>query len=237
MLVSKDFPESKINEVANYTAPDTPIASLESGVISWSPIKGAKNYSVFRNGKLLENTAETSVNVSSPDFSEYQVMAVDSNGVQSFASEPILVPGNQTSEVVQVENFVPKSGKDYNGFEGKGFVEVSKTVNRSINIPVEIKSAGTYAISFRYSNGNGPINTENKCAIRTLKTDGVFAGTVVLPQRGKNEWSNWGLSNYIHADLTKGKHKLTISFDPSNENMNGEINQAMLDAVFLYKVE
>lgn len=237
VLESQDNPESKINKVANYTTPDTPVASLENGVLSWSAVKSAKSYRILMNGSVQQNCTETSIRVPEQGFREYQVMAVDSNGVQSFASEPILVSGNEAPEIVQVENFAPKSGKDYKGFEGNGFVEISKTVNRSITIPVEVKSAGTYAIAFRYANGNGPINTENKCAIRTLKTDGAFAGTVVLPQRGKNEWSNWGFTNYIHTDLTAGKHTLNISFEPSNENMNGEINQAMLDAVYLYRLD
>jgi hypothetical protein len=237
VLESQDLTESKINKVPNYTAPDTPVASIENGVLSWSSVKGAKSYRILKNGSGQQNITETSIRVPEQGFREYQVVAVDSNQVSSFASEPILVPGNQAPEVVQVEDFAAKSGKDYKDFEGKGFVELSKTVNRSITIPIEIKEDGTYAISFRYANGNGPINTENKCAIRTLKADGNFAGTVVLPQRGKNEWSNWGFSNYIHTDLTKGKHTLTISFEPSNENMNGEINQAMLDAVYLYRME
>lgn len=237
VLESRDLPESKINKVANYTAPDTPITSLENGVLSWSSIKGAKSYQILKNGNVQQTITETAIRVPEQTFSEYQVMAVDSNGVQSFASEPVLVPGSQAPEVIQVENFAPKSANDYKDFEGNGFVEVSKTLNRSITVPVEIKSAGTYAITFRYANGNGPINTENKCAIRTLKADGIFAGTLVLPQRGKNEWSNWGFSNYIHANLAAGKHTLNISFEPSNENMNGEINQAMLDAVYLYKIE
>lgn len=237
VLESKDFQESKINKVANYTAPDTPITSLENGVLSWSSIKGAKSYQILKNGNVQQTITETAIRVPEQTFSEYQVLAVDSNGVQSFASEPVLVPGSQAPEVIQVENFAPKSANVYKDFEGNGFVEVSKTLNRSITVPVEIKSAGTYAITFRYANGNGPINTENKCAIRTLKADGIFAGTVVLPQRGKNEWSNWGFSNYIHANLAAGKHTLNISFEPSNENMNGEINQAMLDAVYLYKIE
>lgn len=237
VLDSKDFTESKINTVPNYTTIDTPLASHSNGVLSWSSIKGAKSYQVLKNGKVQQNITETSIRVPDQDYSEYQVMAVDSNQVSSFASEPVIVPGNIVPEVIQVENFAPKSVEKYKDFEGSGFVEISKTVNRSISIPVEIKASGTYAIAFRYANGNGPINTENKCAIRTLKTDGNFTGTVVLPQRGKNEWSNWGFSNFIHAKLIKGKHQLIISFEPSNENMNGEINQAMLDAVYLYKME
>lgn len=85
-------------------------------------------------------------------------------------------------------------------------------------------------------NGNGPINTENKCAIRTLKADHVFAGTFVFPQRGNGEWSNWGFSNGVKLKLTKGRHTLTLQFENANENMNGQINQAMLDYLSVIKI-
>jgi hypothetical protein len=86
-----------------------------------------------------------------------------------------------------------------------------------------------YAIDFRYANGNGPTNTENKCAIRTLFVDNVPINAIVFPQRGKEEWSNWGFSNALKVPLKKGKHIIAISMETANENMNGEINQAMID--------
>jgi hypothetical protein len=35
--------------------------------------------------------------------------------------------------------------------------------------------------------------------------------------------------------LTKGKNTLSIVFEDNNENMDGEINQAMLDEVVIYR--
>jgi hypothetical protein len=108
-------------------------------------------------------------------------------------------------------------------------VETGKNIHTNINIPVTVKETGLYAVDLRYANGNGPVNTENKCAIRTLDVNGKFAGTFVLPQRGREEWSNWGFSNPVKVRLTKGINTLSIRFAEYNENMNGEINQAMLD--------
>ncbi len=105
-----------------------------------------------------------------------------------------------------------KSMLDFKGFSGSGFVEINTKENRNVNIPVDINEPGLYAISFRYANGNGPVNTENKCAIRTLSVDEKFSGTVIFPQRGKEEWSNWGFSNAIQATLTKGKHVMNSCF-------------------------
>ena len=105
-----------------------------------------------------------------------------------------------------------------------------------VTIPVNIPKDGTYAIDFRYANGNGPTNTENKCAIRTIKDDATILGTFVFPQRGVDEWSNWGFSNFVQAFFKKGKHKIVLSYEPWNENMNGSINQAMVDYMRVIKI-
>jgi len=105
----------------------------------------------------------------------------------------------------------------------------------SFTIPAD--DAGTYAISFRYANGNGPVNTENKCAIRSLRSGGVLKGTFVFPQRGIGEWSNWGNSNAVQVQLEKGNHTFNLELEPSNENMNGSVNQALLDFVQVEKLK
>jgi hypothetical protein len=117
------------------------------------------------------------------------------------------------------------------GYSGDGFTEISRGIHRRITIPISIKQPGHYAIDFRYSNGNGPVNTENKCAIRNLKVDSQQAGALVFPQRGKDDWSNWGYSNASIVTLTDGPHNVILSFDDNNENMNGAVNQALLDAM------
>jgi hypothetical protein len=81
------------------------------------------------------------------------------------------------------------------------------------------------------------VNTENKCAIRTLELNGKFAGTIVLPQRGRQEWSNWGYSNAVKLKLVKGTHTLTIRLAGYNDNMNGETNQAMVDNLRVIRLD
>jgi hypothetical protein len=92
-------------------------------------------------------------------------------------------------------------------------------------------------IDYRYSNGNGPVNTENTCALRALYLDSKGIGTLVFPQRGKEEWSNWGFTNSVRVFIPKGNHIVRISFDPANENMNGGINQAMIDYLRVMRIQ
>jgi hypothetical protein len=139
--------------------------------------------------------------------------------------------------MVELEEQMKPAAYTYKGFSGKGFVEISRSINSTVNLQVDIKTSGVYAIDFRYSNGNGPSNTENKCAIRTVKVNGVKEGTLVFPQRGNEEWSNWGFSNPVLVNLQKGRQQISLSLDPANENMNMEINQAMLDYLRIRKIK
>lgn len=231
ILTDQAFPDANIQKVPNYTTVETPVVTFNSGLLSWSPIEGAKAYTVLRNGKILTQFAQTSLKIKAKGYAEYQVLAIDCNNVSSFASEPLIVASEDAQQLYEAERYAPKSLLNYKNFRGDGFVEINKTQNRVLAVPINVPKSGLYSVSFRYANGNGPVNTENKCAIRTFKADGKYSGTVILPQRGTNEWSNWGNTNSVQLKLTKGSHRLELVLEPQNENMNGDVNQAMVDAI------
>lgn len=147
---------------------------------------------------------------------------------EAFEAEPT-EPPTKKEIIYQAEDYAAKSTLPYKDYNGNGFIEISNTANRNITIPVNIDTDGDYYIDFRYANGNGPVNTENKCAIRTLSVDGKQIDALVFPQRGKDEWSNWGYSNALKVPMKKGKHLITLTFEEANNNMNITINQAMID--------
>jgi hypothetical protein len=207
-------------------SPPAPVVKVQGQLLSWDKIEAA-NYTVIHNGKEIAKIAVP--NYTAAQSGEYQVIAYDSLGNSSFASEPVLLYPEQKINHIDLSLVTDKSDLPYQGYSGKGFIEISKTKNRQVNLIIKVPETGTYALDFRYANGNGPGNTDNKCAVRTLSLDGSFAGTFVFPQRGKDEWSDWGYSNTLQLELIKGSHELTLSFEDWNENMNGEINQAMLD--------
>jgi hypothetical protein len=234
-LKSQAPAEANVNRVANLFSPETPQVSVANGQLSWAAIKDAQTYRVLKNGQPVNASGALTYTVPAGDYAEYQVLAIDNKGLESFASEPLAV-GAPAAEV-QLETVAAPASYAYKGFSGKGFVEVSTTKNQRLTLPVEVPEAGLYALDFRYANGNGPINTNNKCAIRTLRNgQGQLLGTVVLPQRGVEEWSNWGFSNSILVPLAKGKSTLTLTYEPANTNMNGAVNQAMLDYLRVRRV-
>ncbi|MBB3188142.1 MGH1-like glycoside hydrolase domain-containing protein [Microbacter margulisiae] len=237
VLANNTFPDYKIHKVVDYTSPETPAVTLAGKKLLWKSVQGAVSYLVLKNGHAVMHTINLSYPVQGNHYAEFQVIAVDKNGVESFASEPLAVNTSWDAQTLEMEKYAPKAGYPYKNYSGSGFVEISKTQNRSITIPVNIRMPGIYAIRFRYANGNGPINTDNKCALRTLRIDHQQAGTIVFPQRGTNEWSNWGYSNTVQVSLTKGQHQIVLSFEPSDENMNGAINQAMLDCMVINRIK
>ena len=237
VLANQGLQDGKVHGVPVEFTPVTPKAVLKDNTLSWNKVEDAVSYLVIRNGKQLEKTSATQLDVNHPGYASYQVIAVDAEGLESFASEPVVAVPASDKVILEAEKAAGKVALPYKGFSGDGFIEISKTKNRTVTFNVTVPEAGVYAVDFRYANGEGPINTENKCAIRTLKQGNTFLGTIVLPQRGTDEWSDWGFTNSVEVKLDKGSQKLTLSFEPANENMNGEINRAMVDYIRLVKLQ
>jgi len=237
VMKNKRFNDDDYKLVQNrFSLPD-PQVKLGGSVLSWSHIPGSASYIVIRNGEPLKETGEMSFEIDPEQFGEYQISAVDSAGTSSFYSEPFLVYPEEKEMILECEQYTAKSGKGYSNYSGAGFVEISKTLNREISLPLLVKNAGTYQLDIRYSNGTGPWNTDNNCAVRSLTVNGNYEGVVVFPQRGTEEWSDWGFSNAVTVELHQGENKLTLSFESWNNNMDGEINEAMLDHIRIIQID
>lgn len=217
--------------VPEVSAGTTPKSVMGAATLTWPAVKGAVQYKVLKDGVGIAVIKKTEWRAENDHSSEYQVIAMDSSGVESFASEPVRIGAEDHTRYYQAEDVAPQATYGYKGFMGAGFIEVGMQVHRVVRFTVEAQETGEYMLDLRYANGNGPTNTENMCAIRTLVVDEKVAGTVVLPQRGKNEWSNWGYSNAIRVKLDKGKHQVELRLEDFDENMNGGINQAMVDCL------
>lgn len=250
-MADNDIAPMKVNRTANVKAPLTPLTRFThdsdiaaanpdapyENTLQWNPIEYIAGYIVLRDGQRIATTRQTSFDASIPGV--YQVIGFDSNGVESFASEPInnspsvrIKPSTVKTVMTSKEvSYQPENGK-INGYTGKGFAEVDHNA-APVVFDVEVANDGDYFFSLRYANGNGPVNTENKCAIRTLFVDGVKAGTIVMPHRGVANWDDWGMTNIVPVKISKGAHKVTIEMMPYDENMNLSTNHALIDALIL----
>ncbi|WP_462319759.1 alpha-L-rhamnosidase-related protein, partial [Marinilabilia sp.] len=224
--VVKDKP---LNLAEFRVSPETPEVSIEGDSLKWQAVGGAAKYQIVRNGELVSETEELSYWLPADQKQgEYQVMAIDEKGSQSFLSEPVVVDVKDKL-VLEAEDFYRMAENDNAGYSGSGYIDFTKANNATLDFQTTIPESGEWFISFRYANGSGPVNTDNKCAIRSLFVNDQFASSVVFPQRGTNEWANWGITNTIPLTLKKGINQFEIDFEPFNENMNGEVNRFMLD--------
>ncbi len=252
-LADNDFESMAVNHTANVKAPLTPRTWFEHdpnrkafgvplmNTLRWQPIEYAAFYEVWRNGKIVAETRCTEYEATVSG--EYQVVAFNEDSTPSFASEPL---SNSARYTFEFENEVTemsspevsyKPRHTIAGWHGKGFVETDHNTPMP-SIDISVKESGRYAITLIYANGNGPVNTENKCAVRTLNLDGSKAGTLVMPHRGVANWDDWGQSNSVIVNLAAGtKHVLTFPMNSCDENMNLTTNHAIVDRVIVERVE
>jgi hypothetical protein len=217
----KELPAPPLNMVKSVAAPDTPVVRREADSLQWAGIPGAQSYQVYRNGKRFKSTQKTDFAYEASDqFVEYQVSAIDAAKTESFLSEPV-----QIGEALHF-----KAGDSE-------YVTLDIVQQPTLSIRGQVPVQGSYRLTFRYANGSGPINTDNKCATRTLFVDGKRIGPIVLPQRGQNDWTNWGVSSAQMVQLTGGEHRFELRLEPSNQNMNGSTNTARIASMFATRLE
>lgn len=242
VLDDNDMTTTRINAVPNLKAPLTPTTWLDTDPstgalqLNWNPIEYIASYKVLHNGRQVAVVRTTSWSVDT--IGEWQVIGIASDGTEGFASEPRYVgqtqayqPAGEGTEMVSGE-ISYRPAEPLQGYHGAGFREIDHSTG-AITIPVQVNAAGRYAMTLRYANGNGPVNTENKCAIRSVYVNGERVGVFVMPHRGVANWNDWGLTNPVIVELPEGASSVTIRFEQTDENMNRLTNHALVDELLL----
>ncbi len=222
--------ESKINLVKDLEAPETTTLRFHDDSLSWQKKESADHYHIYQNGELLLETKDNYISeVNAKEPIEFQVQTSDSLGNLSFLSEPICIYSSKFERFIEAEKFDSSSKSSY--------AELSKQKNKAFHFKIRIPREGKYFIDFLYANGSGPINTDNKCAIRSFWVNNTYTGSLVFPQRGENNWTDYGYSNSIAIDLKKRTNIFKISLEDFNDNMNGNVNSVRIDKIRLIRIE
>lgn len=195
-------------------------------------------YDVYVNGTFVEqiDKPEYALEVGA-GYTVADIVPVGRDKWSGFTMLPYEYIPQGSLIVVQAEDFA-KAGTSFIKDKKKAsrFVETTVKTNTSLKFSVEVPDDGEYLVDVRYANGSGPINTENKCALRTLMVNGAVAGPIVMPQRGIDEWLSTGRSNMLTVRLQKGRNDLSIDYViPQNVNMNNGVNTALIDYVRIIK--
>ena len=90
-MANNDLPASTITNVSVAFSPDTPDAALGGANLTWNAVEGAQKYFVYENGRKISEASGNTFRLPKVTYGEYQVMAVDGRGIQSFLSAPVEV--------------------------------------------------------------------------------------------------------------------------------------------------
>ena len=224
------LPPSQATVVPVVYALETPDVEHGDG-LHWEPVSGAVAYEIYRNGRRVGVTSALAFALpSSDETAEWQVRSLDAGGRASFLSEPIRLVADDAAIVLRPDDALET---EHEGFTGDGYLRLTREEHRDIRFTLDVPEGGEYLVEARYANGSGPVNTDNKAAIRSLYVDGERAGSIVMPQRGDGLWTDWGWSNAVRVSLDAGTHTLSLRFTPADENMNRDVNTALLDYIRL----
>lgn len=244
IMDNEPIPAMAINRQPNRKAPLTPIARLEenpadgSMILVWQPIEYIAGYKVLKDGKEYKHTRTTTLPLTEQGV--WQVIGISDDGIESFASLPLdnrikrdYKPA-ELQNVMQSEEVAYQASSPIAGFSGIGFAEIDMK-RAPLDVTINIEEPGEYLLEYIYSNGNGPVNTENKAAIRSLYVDGKDVATIVMPTRGVANWDDWGLTNPAVVNLSSGEHIVSLRYEPEDSNMNLMTNHALIDRLRVIK--
>lgn len=226
----------KMNVMAMADMPATPVVAHGDDADSVMNVQNGVKYSILANGKAVATSASGVLGLPARDSFTSLAIAPTGEAFDGFISEPVdMVPADNVL-IYQCEEFAKSGTSLVEGERANDFVEITTDANTDISIPVIVPTAGTYYIDVRYANGNGPINTDSKCAIRMLFVNTHLQGAIVMPQRGFGDWLGSGFSNRLQVELLGGKNVIQIMYvEPYCRNMDGEVNTALIDYVRVIK--
>ena len=213
IVMKGEHKPSSVSMVGYIGMPEMPVVNEEAGKLQWQAIKGATKYQVWKNGQSVGETTSTTFAVQGDG--EYQVVAVDAKGVCSFYSEPLRVFADAVVQTVGVDKWL------------------DKTLGEQVKVAVNVPATGWYIIDWEYANGNGEVEQRNHCANRQLYVDGKNTASMVFPQRGLDEWKNYGWSNPVKVYLKKGSHKVALRYLTENININIDLDKAHVKSLRL----
>lgn len=235
-LDNQKLKQQSINNQPQAWMPSTPI-------VKWTtPTKGeitnfqeGISYGVTVNSNFLDQITTGSIDfVPQPTYSLLDIVPVEKETWSGFTCRPYEYIPEGTMILVKASDIATTGTKFIADKElSSRFIESSKQRNTRLDFTVNIVEAGDYLIDVRYANGSGPINTENKCAIRQLYVNDASVGAIVMPQRGIDEWLSTGLSNMLAVKLKSGNNLLSLRLEV--DNMNGEVNTYLLHSVRIIK--
>lgn len=213
IVMKGEHKPSSINMVGYIGMPETPVVQETAGKLQWKAVEGAAKYEVLKDGQVAAET--TSCEWTAKENGEYQVRAVTAKGVHSFTSEPLRYYSDTSIQIQGVDKWL------------------DGTLGEQVKVKVAVPATGWYVVDWEYANGSGEVEQRNHCANRQLFVDGKNFTTMVFPQRGLDDWKNYGWSTPVKLYLKKGSHQLALRYLEKNININIDLDKAHVKSLRL----
>lgn len=239
VLANNSFNPALVTFTDNVKLPATPTVEWVSPRhASLRNFRLGQSFLVMINGAIQEEMSRADYSLFKPTgLTVVDFVPVFSNRYIGFAGKPyIFVPRGQ-SALLPATDFA-KAGsylvKDEERSEQ--LVELSPSRNLRYSVNLQVADSGLYLMDLLYANGAGPINGQDRCAVRSVMVNGAAAGAIVMPQRGSDDWRDFGYSNRLQMRLHKGYNEVLIYFDPIvDRNYYGKVNTVLLRSIRLIK--
>ena len=176
---------------------------------------GSLDYSLVTDGLPDLRLSSSNVSVGEPDAVDVVgVVATGSDGLSGFCSDTRLRAPRGAVSRYEVEDYC-KPGTDLvrdrrasqryveSGARGRKIKDIYITLS-------ELQSVDCI-IDVGYANGNGQAGDAAATALRRVTVNGVDAGIVVMPPRGKGWWLSTGYSSGVRARLRQGVNDISVS--------------------------
>ena len=213
IVMKGEHKPSSINLVGYIGMLETPVVQETTGKLQWKAIDGVAKYEVLKDGQVAAET--TACEWTATENGEYQVRAISAKGVHSFTSEPLRYYADASIQMLGVDKWLDE--------------KLGEQVKLKVTVPV----TGWYVIDWEYANGSGEVEQRNHCANRQLYVDGKNFTTMVFPQRGLDDWKNYGWSTPVKLYLKKGSHQLALRYLEKNININIDLDKAHVKSLRL----
>ena len=213
IVMKGEHKPSSINLIGYIGMPETPVVQETTGKLQWKAIDGVAKYEVLKDGQVAAET--TACEWTATENGEYQVRAISAKGVHSFTSEPLRYYADASIQMLGVDKWLDE--------------KLGEQVKLKVTVPV----TGWYVIDWEYANGSGEVEQRNHCANRQLYVDGKNFTTMVFPQRGLDDWKNYGWSTPVKLYLKKGSHQLALRYLEKNININIDLDKAHVKSLRL----
>lgn len=218
----------------------------------WSPVEPTwqptDSYITYHANNELQYTevkpmgdgkAASPLSLNGQPMGFYSLFSTNKQGFASDLAAPVLNSPVQIKVEAEAANgsTPPRQLPKPTGFSGSGYAFDATNPGKPVVFDIELPENGDYAFSISGSNGHGPHDVF--CYIRSVFLDGKDGGTFILESSGN--WNSWTRSNrLLFRQLTAGKHRVELRFDPEHKGYDNNMsfargdryrNEAMIDFI------